>query len=65
MSESDQLSGPLTSTDSFTAIFKAASTKYQRVTGKCLDTRPFADQLDTNKDGAKHLLYIFTPVLIT
>ena len=35
------------STDNFTAIFKAASNEYQRVTGKHLDSHPFAIQLET------------------
>jgi hypothetical protein len=35
-----------TSTSNFIAIFNAASTEYERVTGKRLDTHPFAAQLD-------------------
>ena len=35
------------SADSFTAIFRAALDEYQLVTGKCLDSHPFATQLDT------------------
>jgi hypothetical protein len=35
------------SVDNFTAIFKAALNEYQRVTGKRLDSHPFATQLDT------------------
>ena len=35
------------STDNFKAIFRAASNEYERVTGKCLDSHPFATQLDT------------------
>jgi hypothetical protein len=46
MSTSNQSAGPSTSTHNFTAIFNAASTEYARVTGKCLDTHPFAAQLD-------------------
>jgi hypothetical protein len=48
-SGSNQTAGPSasTSTSYFTAIFNAASTEYQRVTGKRLDTHPFAAQLDT------------------
>ena len=46
MSTSNQSAGPSTSTDSFNAIFNAASTEYARVTGKRLDTHPFAAQLD-------------------
>jgi hypothetical protein len=33
-------------TDNFTAIFGIAASEYQRVTGKPLDTHPFATQLD-------------------
>ena len=44
MSTSDQTAGP--STDNFTAIFNAASVEYQTLTGKSLDTHPFAAQLD-------------------
>lgn len=44
MSANIQVAGP--STDNFTAIFNAASTEYQRVTRKPLDTHPFATQLD-------------------
>jgi hypothetical protein len=47
MSTSDQTAGPSTSTDNFTTIFNAASIEYQTVTGKRLDTHPFAAQLDT------------------
>jgi hypothetical protein len=36
-----------TSTSNFTAIFNVSSIEYQRVTGKRLDTHPFATQLDT------------------
>jgi len=46
MSTSNQSAGPSTSTDNFSAIFNAASTEYARVTGKRLDTHPFAAQLD-------------------
>jgi hypothetical protein len=46
MSASNQTGGPSTSTDNFSAIFNAASTEYHRVTGKHLDTHPFAAQLD-------------------
>jgi fungal STAND N-terminal Goodbye domain len=45
MSTSSQVAGP--PTDNFTAIFNTASNEYQRVTGKRLDTHPFAAQLDT------------------
>jgi len=46
MSASNQTVGPSTSIDNFSTIFNAASTEYHRVTGKCLDTHPFAAQLD-------------------
>jgi hypothetical protein len=36
-----------TAADNFTAIFNAASNEYKRVTGKSLDTHPFAAKLDT------------------
>jgi hypothetical protein len=45
MSASNSVAGP--STDNFTAIFNAASNEYLRVTGKRLDTHPFAAQLHT------------------
>ncbi|KAH9985048.1 hypothetical protein BJV74DRAFT_580184 [Russula compacta] len=45
MSASNQTAGP--STNTFTAIFIAASNEYQRVTRKRLDTHPFAAQLDS------------------
>jgi hypothetical protein len=45
MSASNQTAGP--STNNFTAIFNAASAEYHRLTGKSLDTHPFAAQLDT------------------
>ena len=45
MSATNQIAG--SSTDTFTAIFNAASIEYQTVTGKRLDTHPLAAQLDT------------------
>jgi hypothetical protein len=45
MSGSSQTARPLT--DNFTAIFNAAITEYQTLTGEPLDTHPFATQLDT------------------
>jgi hypothetical protein len=45
MSATNQTAGP--STDNFTAIFDAASIEYRRLTGKSVDTHPFAAQLDT------------------
>jgi len=44
MSTTNQIAG--SSTDTFTAIFNAASIEYQTVTGKRLDTHSFAAQLD-------------------
>jgi hypothetical protein len=48
MSTSNQTadSSTSTSTSNFIAIFNAASTEYERVIGKRLDTHPFAAQLD-------------------
>jgi hypothetical protein len=48
MTSTNQTAGPSTSTstDSFIAIYNAASTEYQRVTGKHPQTHPFAAQLD-------------------
>ena len=56
MSASNQAVGP--STDNFTAIFSGASDEYLRVTGKRLDTHPFAAQLDTchNPEAVSNLL---------
>ena len=45
MSASNQTAGP--STDNFTAIFNAALNEYKRLTGKRLDTHPFAAQLES------------------
>jgi len=45
MSTSAQSANP--SVDKFTSIFNAASIEYRRVTGKHLETHPFAIQLDT------------------
>ncbi len=44
MSTNAQSANP--SADKFTAIFKAASNEYQQITGKRLDSHPFATQLD-------------------
>jgi hypothetical protein len=46
MSASNQVAGPSSSIDNFTAIFNVASEEYLRVTGKRLDNHPFAAQLD-------------------
>lgn len=45
MSASTQTTSLLT--DSFTAIFSAATSEYQRVTGKSLDSHPLATQFET------------------
>ena len=52
MSAHNQTAGPSTSTltNNFTAVFHAASTEYQRVTGKSLDSHPFAGKLDACHD---------------
>jgi hypothetical protein len=56
MSASNQTAGP--STDNFTAIFNAALIEYQTLTGKPLDSHPFASQLDTcqNTEAVSNLL---------
>jgi hypothetical protein len=56
MSASDQMAGP--STNNFTTIFNAAANEYQKLTGKSLDTHPFAAQLDTcqNPEAVSTLL---------
>jgi hypothetical protein len=56
MSASNQTAGP--STNNFTAIFNAASNEYERLTGKSLDTHPFAAQLDTcqNPEAVSNVL---------
>src|SRR5216684_1918627 len=58
MAASNQTAGP--STDNFTVIFKAASKEYDRLTGKSLNTHPFAAQLDTcrNPDDVSNVLRI-------
>jgi len=48
MSTSKHTADPLTG--HFTAIFRAASTEYQTVTGKCLGAHPFAVQFDDCAD---------------
>ena len=45
MSATNRTAGP--STDNFSAIFNVASAEFQRLTGKSLDTHPFAAQLNT------------------
>jgi len=58
MAASNQTDGP--STDNFTAIFNTASKEYDRLTGKSLNTHPFAAQLDTcrNPDDVSNVLRI-------
>jgi len=46
MSTINRVGGPSRSKDNFTAIFEAAASDYQRITGNPLDTHPFAMQLD-------------------
>src|SRR6266850_1285865 len=52
MSTANETAGPSNSTltNNFTAIFNAASTEYQGVTGKRLDSHPFAAKLDVCHD---------------
>ena len=45
MSTTNQTAGP--SSNNFLAIFNAAEAEYRRVTGKRLDTHPFATKLNT------------------
>jgi hypothetical protein len=47
MSTTNQTAGPSRSADNFKAIFQAAMNEYHNVTGKSLDTNPFATQLDS------------------
>ena len=49
MSTSNPTAGPSAgpSTDNFTAIFNAALNEYEKLTGKRLDTHPFAAQLES------------------
>lgn len=46
MSAANQAVGPL-QIDNFAAIFNAATSEYQRVTGNRLDDHPFSTQLDS------------------
>ena len=46
MSATNQTAGP-SQIDNFTAIFNAATSEYQRVTGNRLDKHPFSAQLDS------------------
>jgi hypothetical protein len=46
MSTADQTPGPSRSNDNFTAVFQAASSEYQTVTGKPVDKHPLAEQLE-------------------
>jgi hypothetical protein len=47
MSTANQTAGSSRSDDNFTAIFQAALSEYESVTGKQLRTHPFATQLGT------------------
>jgi fungal STAND N-terminal Goodbye domain len=49
MSTSNQTAGPSAgpSTDNFTAIFNVALNEYEKLTGKRLDTHPFAAKLES------------------
>ena len=47
MSTSNQTASASTSTNNFNAIFNAACTEYQSVTGNPLATHPFAAKLNT------------------
>jgi len=58
MSTADQTPGPSRSNDNFTAIFQAALSEYETVTGKPLDTHPFAKQLD-NCDSPQAVSSLF------
>jgi hypothetical protein len=58
MSATNQVAGPSGSSDNFTAIFQAASSEYESVTGKRLDIHPFATQLDSC-DSPEAVLNIF------
>jgi len=58
MSTANQTPGPSRSNDNFTAIFQAASSEYETVTGKSLDTHPFAKQLD-NCDSPQAFSSVF------
>jgi hypothetical protein len=58
MSATNQAAGPSRSTDNFTAIFQAASSEYESVTGKRLDAHPFATEFD-NCDSPEAVLNVF------
>jgi hypothetical protein len=47
MSTGNQAAGPSRSNDNFLAIFQAALTEYETVTGKSLHGHPFSTQLET------------------
>jgi hypothetical protein len=50
--------GPSRSTDNFTAIFQAAASEYESVTGNCLDAHPFATAFDSC-DNPEAILNVF------
>ena len=56
MSASHQTAGP--SSENFTAIFNTAAYEYKKLTGKSLNTHPFAAQLDTcqNPEAVSNVL---------
>jgi hypothetical protein len=47
MSLANQIAGPSRSNDNFVAIFQAALSEYETLTGKPLRTHPFATQFDS------------------
>ena len=49
MSTINQAGGPSQLTENFTAIFEVAASEYERVTGKPLDTHPFAIQIQLDE----------------
>jgi len=60
MSTIDQVAGPgpSRSTDNFAAIFQAAASEYESVTGNRLDAHPFATEFD-NCDSPEAILNVF------
>jgi hypothetical protein len=50
--------GPSRSTDNFTAIFQAAASEFESVTGNCLDAHPFATAFDSC-DNPEAVLNVF------
>jgi hypothetical protein len=58
MSATNQPAGSSRSTDNVIAIFQAASSKYESVTGKRLDAHPFATEFDSC-DSPEAVLNVF------